>query len=418
MGYQAKPRLRSVMLAAAAAAAVVACSVIEAAADEIKLGVLAPLTGPSASDGEEYVRGVTWAVEEANAKGGIAGHMFKVEVADVGDQTAANVTSAAERLLGTRGVEAIFTGYASLSMFEVDLMAEAGMPYLSAGPTPPYAAIVSKKPDDYWCCWSYSADFTGYVTDVLPTVESLAKDGAVSLKGKKVAIISSDNPYSKGISEGMKPLFKAAGWTITVDEIVPFGEVSDWRAVLAKVRQDPPDLVINTDYLPGNSALFLKQFLEQPTASLVFLQYAPSVPEFIKLTGAQSTGVLYDLIGAPMDSPKWPRGQMLLKAYKDKYGVELGPYGVGLYEMTQIYFKALAEVGDPRNHKAIGLALGKQKAVSVAGVIEFNPKTHVALQDADHVPVTFFQIRDGRRVLIKPDKYANGKFELPPWMKQ
>ena len=145
------------------------------------------------------------------------------------------------------------------------------------------------------------------------------------MKGKKVAIISSDNPYSKGISEGMKPLFKAAGWTITVDEIVPFGEVSDWRAVLAKVRQDPPDLVINTDYLPGNSALFLKQFLEQPTASLVFLQYAPSVPEFIKLTGAQSTGVLYDLIGAPMDSPKWPRGQMLLKAYKDKYGVEFGP---------------------------------------------------------------------------------------------
>jgi len=214
----------------------------------------------------------------------------------------------------------------------------------------------------------------------------------------------------------MKPLFKAAGWTITVDEIVPFGEVSDWRAVLAKVRQDPPDVVINTDYLPGNSALFLKQFLEKPTNSLVFLQYAPSVPEFVKLTGAQSTGVLYDLIGGPIDSPKWPRGQALLKAYKDKYGVESGPYGVGLYEMAQLSFKALAQVGNPKDHAAIGAAIGKQRAETVAGLIEFDPKTHVALQDAAHIPVTFFQIWDGRRVLVEPDKYANGEFKLPPWM--
>jgi branched-chain amino acid transport system substrate-binding protein len=156
-----------------------------AAADEIKIGVLAPLTGPSASDGEEYVRGVTWAVEEANAKGGVAGQTFKVEVADVGDQSAANVTSATERLLGTKGVEAILTGYASLSMFEVDLMAEANMPYLSAGPSPLFAGIVSKKPEHYDCCWSYTADFSGYVTDVLPTVEAIANAGTISLKTKK-----------------------------------------------------------------------------------------------------------------------------------------------------------------------------------------------------------------------------------------
>ena len=405
---------RTTMLSAAFGA--LALSVGAAAADEIKIGVLAPLTGPSASDGEEYVRGVTWAVEEANAKGGVAGRTFKVEVADVGDQSAANVTSATERLLGAKGVEVILTGYASLSMFEVDLMAEANMPYLSAGPSPLFAAIVSKNPDHYSCCWSYTADFTGYVTDVLPTVEGLAKAGAISLKNKKVAIISSDNPYSKGISEGMKPLFKAAGWTITVDELVPFGEVSDWRAILAKVRQDPPDLVINADYLPGNSALFIKQFLEKPTNSLVFLQYAPSVPEFLKLTGAQSNGVLYDLIGGAINSPKWPRGQALLKAYKDKYGVESGPYGVGLYEMTQLYFKALAAVGNPQDHAAIGAALGKQTADSVAGPIAFDPKTHVALQDANHVPVTFFEIWDGKRVLVAPDKYANGEFKTPPWM--
>ena len=390
---------------------------IQASAEEVvKIGVLAPLTGPSASDGEEFVRGVEWAVEDANKAGGIAGYTFETVVADVKDHSAANVSSAVERLLGTDGVEVILTGYASLSMFEVDLMAEADMPYIAAGPSPSFAAIVSPAPEDYWCCWSYTASFKGYETDVLPVVESLAADGKITIKDKKVAIISSDNPYSKTISEGMKKVFTDAGWTITVDELVPFGEVSDWRASLAKVRQDPPDLVINTDYLPGNSALFLNQFLEQPTDSLVFLQYAPSVPEFVKLTGDKSNGVLYNLIGGPIDAPGWPRGQELMKKFEERYGVASGAYGVGLYEMANMYFMALREVGDPKDHEAIGNALGKMEVDSVAGPIAFDPATHVALQDEDHVPVTFWQIWDGERSLIKPDKYANGEFKLPPWM--
>jgi len=389
-----------------------------AAAETVKIGVLAPLTGPAASDGEEFVRGVEWAIEEANEKGGVAGYTFEAEVADVKDGSAANVSSAVERLLGTDGVEIILTGYASLSMFEVDLMMEADMPYIAAGPSPSFAAITSQAPEDYWCCWSYTASFKGYETDVLPTIESLAADGKISIDDKKVAIISSDNPYSKTISEGMKTVFEDAGWTITVDELVPYGEVSDWRASLAKIRQDPPDLVINTDYLPGNSALFLNQFLEQPTDSVVFLQYAPSVPEFVKLTGEKSNGVLYNLIGGPIDSPGWPRGQELMREFEKRYGVTSGAYGVGLYEMANMYFKALEIVGDPTDHEAIGNAIGALEVDSVAGPIAFDPATHVALQDDDHVPVTFWQIWDGERFLIKPDKYADGEFKLPPWMEQ
>jgi branched-chain amino acid transport system substrate-binding protein len=383
----------------------------------IKLGVLAPLTGPAASDGQEFVNGVTWAVDEANAAGGVAGYKFEVVPADVKDGSAANVTSAVEHLGDTPGIEAVFTGYANLSMFEIDLFKELGIPYLSAGPSPSVAAIVSKAPDDYWCCWSYTADFAGYVTDVLPAVKEFSAQGKADIKDKTVAIISSDNPYSKGISEGMKKVFAADGWKITVDEIVPYGEVGDWRSILAKVRETKPNLVINTDYLPGNSALFLKQFLENPTNSIVFLQYAPSVPEFVKLTGKQSTGVLYDMIGAPLDSPKWPRAGQLLAAYKAKFHIESGAYGVGLYEMVNMYFDALKKVGNPKDHKAIGLAIGAETKTSAAGVIKFDPKTHVALTGNDYVPTSFWQIEDGKRIMVAPSKFANGSFQTPPWIK-
>jgi branched-chain amino acid transport system substrate-binding protein len=390
---------------------------LAAQAESVKIGLLAPLTGPAAADGEEFVRGVTWAIEEANAKGGVSGFTFELAVADVRDQSAANVSSAAERLIGTQGVEVILTGYASLSMFEVDLMAEAGMPYIAAGPSSSFAGITTQDINQYWCCWSYTASFKGYETDVRPAVEALAERGEITLRDKTVAIISSDNAYSKTISEGMKVSFSEGGWTVVVDELVPFGEVGDWRAILAKVRETNPDLVINTDYLPGNSALFLTQFLEQPTNSLVFLQYAPSVPEFVTLTGDKSVGVLYNLINAPLNSDGWPRGQELMAAYQAKYGMESGVYGVGLYEMTNLYFEALAQVGDPTKRQEVAAAIGAIKRPTVAGNLEFDPATHVALQSNDHIPVSFWQLQDGgARVLIEPGKYATGDFLLPPWM--
>ncbi|MEO1613290.1 MAG: ABC transporter substrate-binding protein, partial [Pseudomonadota bacterium] len=229
---------------------------------------------------------------------------------------------------------------------------------------------------------------------------------------------SSDNAYSKTISEGMKVDFESGGWTIVVDELVPFGEVGDWRAILAKVQETKPDLVINTDYLPGNSALFLNQFLDAPTNSLVFLQYAPSVPEFVKLTGENSNGVLYNLINAPLNSPGWPRGQELTAAFVEKFGREPGPYGTGLYETAGIYFDALAASGgDATDRKAVADAIGAVKKETTAGNLEFDPATHVALQSNDHIPVSFWQIQEGgARVLFEPNKYANGSFQLPPWM--
>lgn len=410
--------MRKLSRALAAAAALTAFTAGSAWADLVKIGVLAPLTGPTASDGEEFVRGVKLAVKEANAAGGVAGHTFEVVTADVVDHSAANVSAAAERLLGTDGVHVILTGYASLSMFETEMMAEANMPYMPAGPSPQFAAIVSQAPEDYNCCWSFTADFKGYETDVTPTIEALSAAGHFPLKDKTVAIISSDNPYSKTISEGMKVAFKKAGWTITTDELVPFGPVSDWRPILAKVRENAPEVIINTDYIPANAALFTNQFRENPTNSIVFLQYAPLVPEFVKLTGEKSDGILYNAIGATLNVPAHPRGQEVSAKYKAEYGFDSGAYGTGLYEMTTIYFDALRKVGDPTDHTAIGKALGQTKRAITAGNLEFDPKTHVAKYGLNHVPVTFFQLQDGKGVMISPEKFKSGSFKTPSWMKK
>jgi branched-chain amino acid transport system substrate-binding protein len=409
-------RWKSVLLGTALAAALATTSSIAHAAT-IKIGLLAPLTGPASADGQEFQRGAQLAVDELNAAGGFNGEKFELVVGDVKDQSAGNVTSAVERLIGDPDVHFMLTGYASLTNFEIDTMAEADMPYVIAATSQQTRDIIAPDPGKYNCCWSWTPSFDAYNTDVTTYIEKLAADGKIKLPNKTVAMVSSDNAYSKTISEGMKKTFAEKGWKLTVDEMVPFGEVTDWRSILAKVRQSPPDVVINTDYLSGNSAAFLTQFLEQPTKSLVFLQYAPSVPEFVELTKEKSNGVIYNLLGGSLVSPKNPRAEEVGKKFKDKYGVESGTYGVALYEIVNVYYDALKKVGDPTDHAAIEKAIGETDKQTVAGRLKFDPATHLAMQGDDYIPLTFFQIWDGKRTLIAPNAYAVGEFKPQPWMK-
>jgi len=400
-----------------AAALSVGLAVSASAADKIaKIGVLAPMSGGAAADGEETLRGVKMAVEEVNAAGGIAGYKFEVVLGDVKDQTSDAVVSAFERLNGTKNLDVILTGYATQSNFEIEYMAEAGMVYMLAGNSNQTRAMVQKDPGKFSTIWSFSPSFDAYETELLPVVEGLAKAGKLKLANKKIAVVSSDNAYSKSIYAGIKKSFKSKGWNVTVDEIVPSGEINDWRALLTKVRNDPPAVIVNTDWMPSNAATFISQFMEKPTDSLVFIQYGPSVPEFLKLTKGKSTGVIYNLLGGSLMSPKNPRAAEVGKMYKDKYGKESGPYGTSLYEMAHIYFDAVRKVGDPANREAIAKAIGEtDKQVSI-GRLKFDPKTHLSLQGNDYVPIQFYQIWDGKRTLFYPTKYSTGDFKAPPWM--
>ena len=49
--------------------------------------------------------------------------------------------------------------------------------------------------------------------------------------------------------------------------------------------------------------------------------------------------------------------------------------------------------------------------------MSFDPKTHLAVQDDAHIPVTFWQIWDGKRFLVAPARYATGPVRVPPWIK-
>lgn len=391
----------------------------EPAVDQIiNIGVLGPLTGAAAADGEEMVRGAQLAVKEINAGGGVLGYTFKVIPGDTKDQVPDAVVSAIQRLTADPDLHCLMTGYASTTNFEIENISQIDMPYILAANATQTYDIISKDPSKYSTIWSLVPSYDAYETELPKLMEQWASEGKITLRSRKVAIVTSDNPYSKTISEGLKENFEAAGWTITVDEMVPFQDVLDWRTIIAQIRMDPPDLVINTDYLPANEAAFLEQFLEDPTPSYMFMQYGPSVPEFYELTRDKSTGVLFNILGGLIRSPKNDVANEFLAKFKEEYGVESGDYGYYLYSSVYLYAKALQNVGDPTDHLAVGIAIGELDVKETAsGRVKFDPETHLAIQGEEYIPIQFYQLWDGQRVLLKPDSLATGEIQVPSWIK-
>ncbi len=74
-------RLTSLLLAASLLLAVPAVR-SATAGDALRIGVLAPLSGPYASGGTAFVEAARLAEEEANARGGVLGRRVELVVAD------------------------------------------------------------------------------------------------------------------------------------------------------------------------------------------------------------------------------------------------------------------------------------------------------------------------------------------------
>ncbi|GAA4201562.1 ABC transporter substrate-binding protein [Microbispora amethystogenes] len=421
-------RAAAALLTAGALATMTACSSTAPASEgestgkagggEIQIGLLAPLTGGSASDGKGMQQGAELAIKQLNERGGVAGYTFKLKSVDVQGQSNDAVTKGVQTLVDDESVKAVVTGYASTSNFEIDEFAAAEKIYLIGGNTAQTQTIIEKDPAKYPTVWSVTPNYDAYGVEPVTLAESWADQGLWKPRSKTVFLVRSDNPYSESIADGLVKTFESKGWKIAGQEKVPFGAVNDWGTVIGKIRSADPDFIVNTDYQVANEAGFMRQFLQNPTKSLVFLQYGPNQPQFFELTKQQADGVLFNNLAGLVPSPNYAPSEQLKKDWKASYGTEeVDPQGVLTYSEIMIYAEALAKVGDPDDAKAVGAAIGASDTEQANGRIAFDPATHLAKQGDDFVPLQSFQFQDEKKVLIAPEKYKTGTFRLPPWMK-
>ena len=121
---------RQFLLTTTASFAAVALTSPAFAADPIVIGVPTAQSGPvGVADQQDWLNGVTMAVDEINAAGGVNGRPLKTEVVDIDLLTPEGVVAAYQNLVG-RNVHAIAHSFNLIVQPAMDVAASTGVPYL------------------------------------------------------------------------------------------------------------------------------------------------------------------------------------------------------------------------------------------------------------------------------------------------
>ncbi len=401
-----------------------------AAGEPIPVGQAAPLTDFAAADGVEFKNGLTLACEEINALGGILGRPLEPHFEDTKQMGDATNIQAVQRLIDRNAVHAIINGYNVGGGGAIqETVADAGIIYVHYDTTITHNNLIKSNPDRYFGSFQGDPAEYWYGPGFLRFLDDLEKRGDWKRSNNKMAIITSAGVYSVNIANAVKEKAGEYGWETSLFETVNV-PISEWGPTLAKLRQDPPGAICITHFYPADLAQFMIQFIPNPTPSLVYMQYGPSIPAFRDLGKEAVNGVLFStVVGVLPDEIGTP----FIKRYRDKFGAAAG-YNSGCQPYDACYIWAIAaalaggtgEPGNVEQNKKVAARMRSMIYRGVNGTTRFIQDEQAAYtyptQTKDPslgMPHNYLQIQDFTKdaALIAPDPYTVAKFVTPPWIK-
>jgi len=390
------------------------------AADTYKIGVVAPLTGPTAEAGTAIKQGALMAADEVNAKGGIdaGGKKVKLELLFEDDTAKPEVgVSMAEKLLGRDKVN-LLVGDAFASSVTMAIMELApknpDIPFVSWEPvSSAITAKVKKDTAKYANYWKFDFDSTGYARTVFNTIKWLVDGGQMKPKTKTVAFVVEDTDYGRSNANDAKALFEADGWKSVAIETVPLGH-TDFYPQMNKLKSLKPDVVVTVFTALGSGVAFSKQTQEIGLAATQMAVYYPLRPEFIQQAGKASEGLLWTPLSFAPDSIASQKS--MAAAIKAKYKVNANSDHASGYDGVMIIVNAISKAGSIEGKK-VNDALSKTDFKGILGRYVFDPQGHNAKDGPEFMPIPTAQIQNGKNTVVWPSNVATGKYAPQAWVK-
>jgi branched-chain amino acid transport system substrate-binding protein len=383
-------------------------------ADTVKVGVVAPLTGSFADEGNEMVRGVELAVEELNSKGGLLGKKLELIKGDVGDFSAEKIVSVAEKIINKDRVDCVITQYLG-GVADIKTFGGQGVPYLHMDTSQSAADLVKENIDTYSNIFqACPTEKIGYPTGIVDFLFRIfPKVSGFKYPNNKIALVTMVRAYNDRISAVFRDLVKKVKWDLVVDEKTPTGTV-EWGPVLTKIRQEKPAVIYFNDHVPADEVSFLDQFHTNPTKSLVFIQYGPSNPAFISLGKEKTNGIYWGTAYAPFGL----RGDAWRDRYRKRYKEEPGVgTAAGTYTSAMIWADAVKKVGDVKDYKEVCRII-REYAWNITGPLHvFNPIDQTAIYGEGLSPFLAYQVQNQKHQLVSPIGFSTAKMQVSPWMK-
>lgn len=327
------------------------------AQDSIKVGVIQPLTGSVAYNGQAFVAGAKLAVEQRNAAGGVAGKKIELVIED-GQCRPANSVNAAEKLIQRDKVVAVTGAFCSSATAAVMPVAEKYKVPLLSGVSS--KADLTEKGMQYF--------FRSAETDRLMS-KTFSKILADKLQLKNVAYIGVNDDWGRGGVEDFSKDLSGMGVKTVMKEYFDHG-ATDFYTLLTKLRAAKADGVFVAAETQDGSIL-VKQFKEFGLSTKIFGVGSWATADFIGLTGAASEGV-YAAVPYASSMPG-ERNKAFVDQYTAAYKEKPGKYGAAGFNALNILMEAAARAGKAEP-EAIRDALRKTDYQAPNGRYRFTEK--------------------------------------------
>ncbi|MGE0716368.1 MAG: branched-chain amino acid ABC transporter substrate-binding protein [Alphaproteobacteria bacterium] len=345
------------------AATLVALAAVSAsaAAAEIVIATVGPMTGQDAIFGEQLRRGAALAVEAVNAAGGVLGRTVRLEVGD--DACDPKQAVAEAHRIAARKVALVAGHYCSSSSIPAaPIYHEAGILQITPASTAP--ALTDDAHKRGW-----RTVFRTYGRD-----DAQAKVAGRLLldrfPGAAIAILHDKTSYGRGLADETRAVLRKAGRNEAMYEAINRGE-RDFTALVTRMKAAR----IGVIYFGGyhiEAGLIVRQARDQGLGAVLVSGDGLVSDEFWKISGPAGAGTL-------MTFAPDPRGEPAAAAVVAKFraaGYEPEGYALYTYAAVQVW---AAAANKARSLKAGAVAAALRGATydTVVGRLRFDAKGDV-----------------------------------------
>ncbi|MGI4799950.1 MAG: ABC transporter substrate-binding protein [Janthinobacterium lividum] len=367
----------------------------------VKLGILQPVTGVLAQDGDLGRLGAQFAIDEINASGGIAsmgGAKLEMVFGDARSTPDAGVAEV-ERMQG-EGVCAVVGGFASpICLAASQAAARYDLPYVvDVGVAD---SIVSRGLTN---TFRFAPGF-GKVSSV--ALDNLvAINDAAGKPAKTVVLVHEDGLFGSGLAKLMQTELPKRGFEV-IETIAHPTPARDMSNIALRIRSLAPDLILPSDYY-GEFVLLARTLQQQrikPKGIYGVLNGAASNYRFIKEFPAVAEGLLDCNHWANPRNPK----TAALKQKVDAAG-KVFSYNVMLnYSCVLLVADALSRAGTADRAK---LTQALADSNFAGHIMPYGPTKFVGGQNTGATPANL-QVQGGDVKVILPAEFADAKPIFP-----
>jgi len=307
----------------------------------LNLAIVGAMTGTSASLGEWMVRGVTLAVEQKNAAGGIKGCPITIKTFDdTGDPTTS--VSVVQKVIAEEDVMAAWaTTNSSCVLADIPLFLEAKIPQFTFGTN--VAITEQGSPYIFRSCPAGPAFEK-------PIVEYLTGEGKT-----KFAIIGDNTAYGKGEADYQIAALKEKGLEPLAYE-QHGADDKDFSGQLTKIiNTDAEVLLISSSEVAAG--LIAKQARQLGFTGIMAGGQPIGTPKFLETAGAEFVEGVIFASGYPGNDYN-DQTRAFAKAYLDRWGVAAETHGANVYDLMQVVFVAM-EKADPLTPENVAAEMHK-----------------------------------------------------------